>query len=160
MRVFRIADSRFPIFDGTGVRISGGRWNAPGRPVIYTAETFAGAMLEILVHANLSRLPKRYVYIEITIPDEVFIQSATGEGMALFEPDGQERSMEFGNRWLVDGRSAVLVVPSAVTGGIETNALINPAHPDFALIRASDPKAVLWDSRFFSSDWLTQGRYR
>ena len=45
MRAFRIADRRHPIFDGTGAKLTGGRWNSPGRPVIYAAETFAGALL-------------------------------------------------------------------------------------------------------------------
>jgi RES domain-containing protein len=52
MQVFRVADRRFPLFDGTGARIVGGRWNSPGRPLIYAAETFAGALLEVLVHSN------------------------------------------------------------------------------------------------------------
>ncbi len=53
MLAFRIADKRFPIFDGTGARLVGGRWNSPGKAVIYAAETFAGAVLEVLVHSNL-----------------------------------------------------------------------------------------------------------
>ena len=57
MRAFRIADRRHPIFDGTGAKLNGGRWNSPGRPVIYAAETFAGGLLEALVHANLGRVP-------------------------------------------------------------------------------------------------------
>jgi RES domain-containing protein len=75
MRAYRIADERFPIFDGTGAKIAGARWNSPGRPVIYAAETFAGAMLEILVHAAIDRLPKTYVYVELGIPDAVVTES-------------------------------------------------------------------------------------
>jgi len=32
-------------FDGEGARRSGGRWNSPGRPAIYTAESSALAIL-------------------------------------------------------------------------------------------------------------------
>ena len=74
MVVFRVADRRFPIFDGTGALLVGGRWNSPGRPVIYAAETFAGALLEILVHSNLGRVPKTHAAIEISIPDRVSVE--------------------------------------------------------------------------------------
>src|SRR5581483_11815526 len=68
MLAFRIADRRFPIFDGSGARLIGGRWNSPGHPVIYTAETFAGALLEILAHSNLGRIPTTHSVIEVKIP--------------------------------------------------------------------------------------------
>jgi len=32
--------------------LHGARWNSPGRRVIYASETYAGALLEILVHAS------------------------------------------------------------------------------------------------------------
>ena len=37
-------------------------------PVIYTAETFAGAILEILAHSNLGRIPTTHSVIEVKIP--------------------------------------------------------------------------------------------
>jgi len=52
LRVFRIADARHLIFDGTGAMIHGSRWNSPGRRIIYAAETYSGALLEIVVHAS------------------------------------------------------------------------------------------------------------
>src|SRR6266436_2721595 len=57
LRAFRIADMRHTIFDGSGAMIHGARWNSPGRRVIYAAETYAGALLEILVHAS-GRIPR------------------------------------------------------------------------------------------------------
>jgi RES domain-containing protein len=32
--------------------LHGARWNSPERRVVYAAETYAGALLEILVHAS------------------------------------------------------------------------------------------------------------
>ena len=66
-----------------------------------------------------------------------------------WDSDGELVSRSFGDQWLTKARSAVLIVPSKVTGGVETNLLINPLHPDFDKIRAGEPKTVLWDSRFF-----------
>jgi hypothetical protein len=36
--------------------------------VIYAALTFAGAMLEVLVHTNTGRVPTHHAYLEIFIP--------------------------------------------------------------------------------------------
>ena len=46
MRFYRIADARHSPESGEGARLHGGRWNSPGRAVIYACETQSGAMLE------------------------------------------------------------------------------------------------------------------
>ncbi len=149
MRAFRIADDRFPIFNGTGARLLGGRWNSPGHSLIYAAETFAGSILEVLVHANLNRIPPRHAFIEITIPDSVKVESIAGEDLAGWDAADQIASRTFGDRWIRERRSAVLLVPSMVTGGHERNVLINPEHADFRRISATDPGPIRWDPRLF-----------
>jgi RES domain-containing protein len=54
-----------------------------------------------------------------------------------------------GDRWLEEGRSAVLRIPSAVVGavGVEFNYLLNPAHPDFRLITIGPEQAYDVDER-------------
>src|ERR1700743_29315 len=91
-----IADRRCSIFDGTGARITGGRWNSPGRPLIYAAETFAGALLEILVHANLNRIPRSHACIEIVMPDDVSIEEATIDTVLGWRNEDQQASRNFG----------------------------------------------------------------
>ena len=61
----------------------------------------------------------------------------------------QAVSQAFGDRWLVEARTAVLLVPSLVTQGREHNILLNPAHPDFARITHTPPEPVVWDDRLF-----------
>lgn len=149
-RAFRIADRRFSIFDGTGARITGGRWNSPGRPLIYAAETFAGALLEVLVHANLSRIPRSHACIEIAIPDDVSIEEATFDAVPGWRNEDQQASRNFGDLWLSEARTAVLLVPSLVTQGRERNVLINPLHADAKRIAVSQPSEVYWDERLFT----------
>ena len=60
MRFYRIADSRHSPESGEGARLHGGRWNSPGRAVIYACETMTGAMLEKFVHTN-GRMPRHMV---------------------------------------------------------------------------------------------------
>jgi RES domain-containing protein len=149
MRAFRIADRRHPLFDGTGAKLTGGRWNSPGRPVIYAAETFAGALLEVLVHANLGRVPRTHAVMEIVIPESVLIETVRSEEIPGWDAPDQIASREFGDRWLQELRSGVLLVPSFVSSGRERNVLINPEHSDFGRITASEPEELLWDERLF-----------
>ena len=52
-------------FSGEGARIYGGRWNSPGTPIIYTAQSQALAVLEVLVHLDSPELLKRYSLFEV-----------------------------------------------------------------------------------------------
>ena len=149
LTAYRIADVRHPIFDGTGASLIGGRWNSPGSPVIYAAASYAGAMLERLVHAGTGRIPRNQKAILITIPARVSIEEWTAEDL----PPGWDReddiaSRSLGDAWVESRRSTVLIVPSTVAK-YEKNVLINPAHPDFKWIVASMPEAVVWDARLF-----------
>lgn len=149
MQAFRIADRRFSIFDGTGARIAGGRWNSPGRPVIYAAETFAGSVLEVLVHSNLGRVPRTHAAVEITIPDGVSREVVRSDAVQGWDAEDQIVSRLYGDQWLEELRTAVLLTPSVVTRGRERNVLLNPEHPEFKRITASEPEDVVWDERLF-----------
>jgi RES domain-containing protein len=150
MRCYRIGDARFPLFDGTGARLYGGRWNSPGHGVIYAAETYAGAILEILVHANLNRLPHTQAAILIEIPAGLAVERLNAADLPGWNADNQVASRAFGDQWLAEVRSAVLLVPSLVTQGREHNVLLNPAHPRFTRITHSEPEPVAWDERLLS----------
>jgi RES domain-containing protein len=150
MIAYRIADARHPIFDSTWAMLRGGRWNSIGQRVIYAAETFSGAMLEVLVHANLSVLPKNHRLVRISIPDR--IKSEILQPLALMGWDSEDLTVprEFGDRWLKESRTAVLKVPNVITEGREHNILINPLHPQFSMIMVSEPEVIRWDARLFA----------
>ena len=150
MRAYRIADSRFPIFDGAGARLVGGRWSSPGRPVIYAAETFSAALLEALVHSNLGRVPKTHAAIEISIPDTIRIETLKSSDLPGWDAESPSAGGAFGDRWLLERRSSVLLVPSVIARDYERNVLINPEHPDFAGITAGEAREVQWDKRLFA----------
>jgi RES domain-containing protein len=148
MIAYRIADGRVPIYDGTGAMLHGGRWNSPGRPVIYAAETFAGAMLEVLVHANLSHIPHTHRSVRIEIPESLF-EMVSAVDVPGWAKQDLRASRAFGDRWLRETRSLALLVPGVATGGREHNVLINPRHPDFARIVAGPSEPIMWDARLF-----------
>jgi len=138
---------RHTIFDGSGAMLHGARWNSPGRRVIYAAETHAGALLEILVHASGS-VPRSQGYIEIEIPPGLPIEEVAHDAVPNWDSPSFETARAFGDRWYDERRTPVLMVPSVVTL-VERNVLINQEHPDFARIRASRPMAVRWDARLW-----------
>ena len=91
-------------------------------------------MLETLAHAGIGRVPKTHVAIEIRIAGDVTVErleaSRLPSGWA--QPD-QRVARLFGDAWIRERRTAVLVVPSVVarTGA---NVLLNPLHPEFKKI--------------------------
>jgi RES domain-containing protein len=125
----------------------GARWNGAGRRVIYASETYAGALLEILVHASGS-VPTGQSYIEIEIPAGL-AEEVAPENLPHWDSPSFETARTFGNRWYDERRTPVLIVPSVVTL-VERNILINQEHPGFARIRASQPRPVRWDARLWS----------
>lgn len=146
MIAFRIAGRRHRIFDGTGAAEYGGRWNSPGRAVIYAAGSLSLAMLEQLAHAAIGRFPLGHRFIEITIPDSVSVERVDPRTVAGWDADDQIASRAFGDRWLAEQRACVLLTPSVIVP-IERNVVMNPAHGDFSGVVASSPRNLNWDDR-------------
>ncbi len=133
-------------FDGEGARLNPGRWNSAGRPLVYTSEHIALAVLEILVHADGSLLPY-YTALSATFDDELVIKVTEGDlapGWSSFPAPYELKRV--GDDWLESGRSPVLRVPSAVVP-YSWNYLLNPQHPDFPSIRLGDPVPIKLDRR-------------
>jgi RES domain-containing protein len=138
---------RHAIFDGSGAMLHGGRWNSPGRRVIYAAETYAGALLENLVHASGS-VPQSQGYVEIEIPSGLSIEEIKQDDLPRWDAPSFEASRAFGDRWYDERRTLVLMVPSVVTL-VERNVLINQEHPEFPSVQSSQALPVRWDVRLW-----------
>ena len=72
-------------------------------------------------------------------------------GVKSLPPDWTEEppagsTMQLGDRWVREGRSAVLELPSAIIPS-ESNYLLNPAHRDFQKIIIRKPVAFSFDPR-------------
>lgn len=135
---------------GTGAKTTGGRWNEVGVALVYASESRALACLETVVHLNSGGLPFNRYLVEIDVPDDVWTAAEIAEPSTLpvgwdAEPAGLE-SIRFGSAWVARADSALLLVPSVIVPE-ERNALINPAHPDAARIRARKVRRWLYDPR-------------
>jgi RES domain-containing protein len=147
MRFYRIADSRHSPETGEGARLHGGRWNSPGRAVIYACETMTGAMLEKLVHTN-GRMPKHQVGVTYEAPNALKAIAVEPEAVPDWSTADMIASRAAGDAWLDAGESAILRVPSVVFS-VERNVLLNPGHEDFAKIKVVSVEPVRWDDRLF-----------
>lgn len=147
LRAYRIGSLRHPVFDGEGAKLFGSRWNSPGNRVIYASLSYASALLEILVHANIGELLPDQVWIEIDIPEGVSMETVEPETLPGWDAPDLIVSQAYGDQWFREQRSCVLVVPAAPTGGIERNLVINQQHPEFRMLRASEVRPIRWDPR-------------
>ena len=146
--VYRIGDERFTLFDGRGAMLIGGRWNSPGNPVIYASLSQAGAMLEVLAHTSIGKLPIYSKMIVIQIPATLSIETIVPNALPQWDHLNMKVSQEFGDAWIKSQRSVALIIPSVIASH-DQNIMINQMHPDFSKITASEPESLQWDQRLF-----------
>ena len=146
MKVWRVCRLPYAKLDGRGASIKGGRWNSPGRPVVYASMHLSLAILEVLVHleVGIDELPDDYVSVEIEIPDNLKIQAL--DAKTNIHQIAETRT--HGDRWLTSGQAAVLETPSAVVPK-ERNVCLNPVHADFQVITITEITPLQFDPRLF-----------
>ena len=120
--------SRHRDLDGLGGLRAPGRWHERGWPVVYLAETAAGALLEVCVHTAANDVPPNYTLLEITVPAAIKIE-ASADSLPQDWSENLEATRAIGSEWQRSNRSALLRVPS-VLAPATFNVLLNPAHPD------------------------------
>jgi RES domain-containing protein len=127
-------------FDGEGAARAPGRWNIRGQKVVYTADSQALAVLEIVVHADAD-LASHYALIPCSF-DESLVDVIDPSTLPLRWNRLVDPSwailQQLGGAWITSKRSAVLRVPTAVVPE-QYNYLLNPEHPDFSKIQIGVP---------------------
>lgn len=151
MDVFRLTRRRYAdTLSGVGAAKSGNRWNSRGVEMIYTAQSRALALAEVAVHLTLAVVPSDFVMMVIDIPESVtydqFSFDDLPENWHIHPPIRD--TQRIGDRFILDGKSAVLRVPSAVVPG-DFNFLINPNHGDFKSISIRQVYDFRLDRRLF-----------
>jgi len=152
MIVFRIEREKYLKTSLTGIDASmseGYRWNSFNTRIVYTAETRALATLEVSVHLDLSEdLPDDRYYVQIEIPDKLTIQEVKLEDLPEewnSKPPGLITQL-IGDDFVIYNEAAILKVPSSIIPQ-EFNYLINPTHPDSAMIKVISTKKMVFDQR-------------
>jgi RES domain-containing protein len=147
--IFRIADERHLIWDGTGAALIGGRCNSPGKPVIYGSLSYSYALLEILAHANIGRMPATQRFVVVEVLDGVSVASYDEHSLPSgWDSENSAVARAFGDQWLKEAKAAVLIVPSVIAR-VDRNALINSLHPDANQLMVTAPEKIIWGKRLF-----------
>jgi RES domain-containing protein len=126
----------------------GGRWNTPGRRIVYTAGSQSLAILEMLTHLESSELLDRYSFFSVQFDSSDVEEIAPGmlpKSWRSYPPP--RKVQEVGDAWVARATSPVLRVPSAIVPA-ESNYLLNPAHPGFAGLTVAGPIPYRFDARF------------
>lgn len=148
-RFFRIVKAAWAdtAMNGEGARINGGRWNPPGIPVVYLADSRALATLEILVHLGRKAVSLDWRIITAEVPDGM-LELTTSASM----PVGWDAlpssliSRKIGADWARQGKKPAILLPSAVIP-TENTLLLNVRHPEFQSLKFSKPERFLFDRR-------------
>jgi RES domain-containing protein len=142
--------SNYQTLDGVGGLYVSGRWHTKGYPVIYCAANPAAALLETLIHIEIDSedRPERFHVLKIEGPDTLSQETVKADALPANWTDDFAASQDVGDRWLSEGRSVLLHVPSVLVP--ETwNILINPRHPQAHLLKITLTYEHPFDSRFF-----------
>jgi RES domain-containing protein len=137
---WRLCREPYADLNGEGARLYGGRWNTPGRPLVYAASTASLAVLEVRVHLDLppELLPDDYLLMTVDLGD-----------LAVEDvPDILANQPDYGDAWLRERRTPVLRVPSVIVPE-DSNVLVNPGHPAAASARIVGRRRFAFDRRLW-----------
>ena len=152
MIVYRIDRAKYAstVLTGQGAARHGARWNHKNIPAIYTSESRALCMLEILVHIRtIDLFPTDKVIVTIEIPDD-FCPTITADQLPSFWntlPTPHPYTKQIFDHYCVQGQSGGLRVPSVITP-LEYNFVLYPLHKTFInQVKVIDVHPLNWDQR-------------
>ena len=144
MLLWRI--SRHRDLGGAGGLRAPGRWHERGQPVVYLAESPAGALLEVCVHTSANHVPPRYTLLAVEVGDRVSLESVDPAKLPVDWATSPEITREVGAGWLRERRACLLRVPSALVPAT-FNIVLNPLHRDAASLRIQSAVKYPFDPR-------------
>src|SRR5581483_6197883 len=99
--------------NGRGGLFASARWHTQGRPIVYLAESPAGALMEALVHLELdpAHLPKSYRLLKAQAPDGLAMQTVGKADLPNDWINNETATRTVGDGWLSSATSALLQVP-------------------------------------------------
>ena len=157
MRLYRICPvDHLESYQGLGANYrDGGRWNEPGIPALYFAETASVAMLEMAHYLPTPRLVPPTVRLAVyEVADDPPAERWTVDDL----PADRDRfpyplsTQRMGSDWLRRGRASLVGIPSAaVPGGLENIVLAGPARLHAVSIRLHSVQERLYNPRAFGS---------
>ena len=156
MRLFRITSlEHLDDLSGLGASYQGGgRWNEPGVPALYFAQTASVAMLEMANYLPSPRLvPRNYRLGVFEVDDDIPMDHRTLDEMPQDWRDFPypQSTQRMGTDWLIRGQAVLLAVPSTVVpGGLENTVLASPSRLVTETIRLLATESEIFNPRAFA----------
>lgn len=151
MNVYRLHRKKYEIIlSGKGASKIDARWNSKGTEIIYTSQSRALAMAEVVVHLNAAMMPSDFVMLEIEIPSSIKIKTIKKSELPFnwnVFPH-LTHTQKIGDEFVYKNEYAVLKIPSSVVDG-DFNFLINPNHKAFKKIKINSYSDFTFDARLF-----------
>lgn len=144
MLLWRI--SRHLDLSGSGGLRASGRWHDHGLPIVYLAESPAGALLETCVHTSANDIPPEYTLLAVKLDDQTPVEALDSTALPTGWIEQLEVTREIGSVWLRSRRSLLLRVPSALVPAT-FNVLLNPLHPQAPRVRIEATYQYPFDPR-------------
>ena len=144
MQLWRVSGHRD--LQGAGSLRAPGRWHERGLPIVYLAESPAGALLEACVHTSANDVPPKYTLLRIEVDNDVSMELLDAVRLPSDWTQREDVTQEAGSAWLRSGRTALLRVPSALLPAT-FNVLLNPQHADAIRVRIQSAIAYPFDPR-------------
>ncbi len=152
MKVYRITKKKYQDdLSGKGAELYGGRWNPIGTPALYTSESRALCVLELLVHTQKELVPPLYIIQTIAIPDsldkeikKLDIHDLNPDWDKLQHPEWTEI---LGNDYFKKGCLGI-IVPSCIIR-FERNIVLNPNSEHYSELTAESKVDFELDKRLF-----------
>lgn len=149
MLLYRITNCRhITDLSGYGAFLTGGRWNSEGTYMIYTSQSIALSMLEVLANIPRHLAKQNFCLLVLELQDdEAKILSVKNlpNHWDIYPHVISTRTI--GDNFVENQESAALKVPSAVVPE-EYNVLLNPRHPNFTKkVKIISHKTILIDKR-------------
>jgi RES domain-containing protein len=141
--------SRHRDLDGNGGLRAAGRWHERGFPIVYFAETPAGALLEVCVHTSANDIPPSYTLLEVTLGPGISLETVDVKSLQRNWSENLEETRSLGSQWLRSMRTPLLRVPSTIVPST-CNVLLNPRHEDSKKIRITSLTEYPFDDRLKS----------
>ncbi len=152
MIVYRLCKGQYKTdLSGKGAELYSGRWNSKGTAMLYTSQSQALALLEILAHVGKESMPEGYFMIAIYLPDDA---SMLAVALADLPKDWKavpfaNSTQRLGDQFIRDGHSLVLKVPSVFVPG-DCNYLVSPKHEQMQGVTVISQDPFKLDPRFTS----------
>lgn len=149
MQAWRIAKRAYALDrQGTGARLSGGRWNSVGTAAVYAGLSPEISAMEKLVHTG-DMLPHDLVLSVIELPDDLglYLRYTVDELPVGWDAlPSSTAAMGIGDRFLCAVTHLGMIVPSAVMPEASI-VVLNPNHSSFAALTISIVRPFEFDSR-------------